>query len=262
MKILKHLRSDWFHYGFETLAVVVGILIAFALDNWNEDRKNEATEKEYITRLTYELKSDIQYYKEIREKFILKEERLKRIVVEWQSNKGYLSDSIQYINDYISAGDIGPWYSEPGIWTQLIQTGELKLIRDQELIDDLFTYYNSVKKVADNFLMHPMEMTNKAREKWIQAFKYENPDSFFYFKANNIYELGEYERIPNKEMYERIWDERDEYLGLFITIAFNSMHQHQNLQVIIELGQSLLVNLESKHLKHTSRQQSTKMTAI
>jgi hypothetical protein len=40
MKIFKHLRSDWFRYGFETLAVIVGILIAFALDNWNEERKS------------------------------------------------------------------------------------------------------------------------------------------------------------------------------------------------------------------------------
>ena len=31
MKIFKHLRSEWFRYGFETLAVVVGILAAFAL---------------------------------------------------------------------------------------------------------------------------------------------------------------------------------------------------------------------------------------
>jgi hypothetical protein len=31
MKIFKHLRSEWFRYGFETLAVVIGILAAFAL---------------------------------------------------------------------------------------------------------------------------------------------------------------------------------------------------------------------------------------
>jgi len=38
MKIIKHLRSDWFRYGFETIAVVVGILVAFSLENWNEKR--------------------------------------------------------------------------------------------------------------------------------------------------------------------------------------------------------------------------------
>lgn len=32
------MKTDWFRYGFETIAVVVGILVAFALDNWNEER--------------------------------------------------------------------------------------------------------------------------------------------------------------------------------------------------------------------------------
>lgn len=39
MSVLKHLKTDWFRYGFETLAVVVGILIAFALENRNEERQ-------------------------------------------------------------------------------------------------------------------------------------------------------------------------------------------------------------------------------
>ena len=38
MKFLKHLRTDWFKYGFETMAVIVGILAAFALDNWNSEQ--------------------------------------------------------------------------------------------------------------------------------------------------------------------------------------------------------------------------------
>lgn len=45
MKIIKHLRSDWFRYGFETIAVIVGILVAFGLDNWSENRKSQ---KEFL----------------------------------------------------------------------------------------------------------------------------------------------------------------------------------------------------------------------
>jgi hypothetical protein len=41
MRVFKHLRSDWFRYGFETLAVIVGILIAFALENWRDIKKEE-----------------------------------------------------------------------------------------------------------------------------------------------------------------------------------------------------------------------------
>ena len=36
MKIINHLKTDAFRYGFETIAVVAGILVAFALDYGNE----------------------------------------------------------------------------------------------------------------------------------------------------------------------------------------------------------------------------------
>jgi len=39
MTIIKHVRSNWLHFGFETLAVVVGILIAFSIENWKVGRR-------------------------------------------------------------------------------------------------------------------------------------------------------------------------------------------------------------------------------
>ena len=59
MKILKHLKSDWFRYGFETLAVVVGILIAFALENWNAERKLLKTERNILIELQSNLNTNI-----------------------------------------------------------------------------------------------------------------------------------------------------------------------------------------------------------
>ena len=58
MKILKHLRTDWFRYGFETLAVVVGILVAFALDNWNENRTIRKTEQLLLGNLKLEIEAN------------------------------------------------------------------------------------------------------------------------------------------------------------------------------------------------------------
>jgi len=55
MKILKHLRSDWFRYGFETLAVIVGILIAFALESWNDSQKVKKEEHEILVNLLNDL---------------------------------------------------------------------------------------------------------------------------------------------------------------------------------------------------------------
>ena len=58
MKIFKHLRSEWFRYGFETLAVVIGILTAFALENWNEERKEGKIALAYQRALVTDLALD------------------------------------------------------------------------------------------------------------------------------------------------------------------------------------------------------------
>ena len=47
-KIIKHFKNNWYRYGLETLVVIVGILVAFTLNSWNEARKNRALEKAYI----------------------------------------------------------------------------------------------------------------------------------------------------------------------------------------------------------------------
>lgn len=53
------MKSDWFRYGFETLAVVVGLLVAFALDNWNEERKSVAQSKVFLHHMASNLGEDI-----------------------------------------------------------------------------------------------------------------------------------------------------------------------------------------------------------
>ena len=58
MKIIKHLRSDWFRYGFETIAVIVGILVAFSLENWKETRNVQKERIQIIHSLTAELALD------------------------------------------------------------------------------------------------------------------------------------------------------------------------------------------------------------
>lgn len=45
------LNKDWLKYGFETFAVLVGVLGAFALENWQDTLRDRKTEKEYIQNL-------------------------------------------------------------------------------------------------------------------------------------------------------------------------------------------------------------------
>jgi len=210
----------------EIVLVVIGILIALSINNWNQKLKNRGIEQAYINRLIKEVEKDTSYFKDIKRQFDFKESKIIRVISTWQIDNLRVVDSLQYINDFRSAGDINSWYIEPVTWTQLIQTGELKLIRDKELIDKLFDYYNSIKKVADNFNQYPMSMNIKAREQWTEPFVQEAYENF-----NNI---GDLKIIPNANVFEKIWRNRNKYFNDYAAIAIickNNKTHMNNLEV-------------------------------
>ena len=57
-KIFRHLKKDWYKYLIEILVVVVGILIAIALNNWNENNKLRMLEKASLIEISNALESD------------------------------------------------------------------------------------------------------------------------------------------------------------------------------------------------------------
>jgi len=222
----------------EIVLVVIGILIALSINNWNENRMNLATKRYYVERLAEEIKADIQYYKELRKSFLTKEKRLNRITEIWRSNSNYIPDSLQYINDFFQAANISTVYKRPVVWSELTQNGQLKLIQDKKLSSTLISYHSQVEIFSDNFVQHPLKMIMQARERQFIPFLYEDPDSYS--------PVEDVKNKPHNKVYERIWNDREEFLKLYLNIAKSSKAQAQFLQEIIQSGQNLLEQLESK----------------
>jgi len=59
-----YLKDNWLKYGFETVAIVVGILGAFALSTWHETRKEEEREKAYLLNLMVDLNGHLDNIEE------------------------------------------------------------------------------------------------------------------------------------------------------------------------------------------------------
>jgi len=57
-KILSILKQNWIKYGFETAVVTVGLLGAFALEGWRENRKEEKELLEIYSIISDDLNSD------------------------------------------------------------------------------------------------------------------------------------------------------------------------------------------------------------
>ena len=61
-KIFKTLKKKWAEYLLEIIVIMIGILGAFMLNNWNESRKDKSEEIEVLSQIRDVLKDDIEVF--------------------------------------------------------------------------------------------------------------------------------------------------------------------------------------------------------
>lgn len=150
MKLLKHLRTDWFKYGFETIAVVVGILAAFALDNWNEGRKQEILEIQYINGLKADLTSDTVYFSHrIADSELAIQDSNNQIRLMYQKQ-----ESLEEVKNLIT---LASWNSEQlttqnSTYIDLTNSGSLGMISNPVLRDLIINYYRENERASAHIM--------------------------------------------------------------------------------------------------------------
>ena len=235
--------SKYLKYAIgEILLVVIGILIALQVNNWNVQRINNNLEAEYLSQLIDGLNADISFFTDLQSAFSQKKEKTERLLGIWKSHDFFIPDSIQYINDFISAGDMYPWYNEPVTWTQLVQSGDLKILKDQDVVDGLFSYYSRMKKAAVNYDAYTNHLVNEARQNWVIPFTVKS-----YEKAVPPFTTAQ---VPSREVYVSIQGNISLYLPLYSAIAIacnvHAMECSGFIKDATDLAEQLKSTLQSK----------------
>ena len=130
--------------ALEILVVMAGILIAFQIDRWGEERRERAQEYDYLVRLKEDLQFEIgrmdmaMTYADARLTAVL-------LLEELAANP---SAAMAQPNAVPIALETATWLSFPEIsafvYTELQSTGGLALLRSQSLRRDLANYYTTV----------------------------------------------------------------------------------------------------------------------
>ena len=95
--ILTHLKSEWYKYGLETLVVIVGVLIAFALNDWNESRKERIEETRVLAEIQDVLSNDIGELEINISDFVVTKKRMKKLLSLLKQGYGDKADSIDVL---------------------------------------------------------------------------------------------------------------------------------------------------------------------
>lgn len=126
----------------EIILVVIGILIALQINNWNEDRKQENRRKEVTEALTLELNDVLNYTQSQVRMMDNRIELFTRILNEWDTLKPEQLP-IEMLRRYywhIHTGTLLKYNPQIGYYNSLINSGEIKLIPDSLVADLNYVY--------------------------------------------------------------------------------------------------------------------------
>jgi len=173
-KIRKALADDnkpikYLRYAIgEIILVVIGILIALGINNWNEERKNKLIESEYYCKLLADFELDRQNIAKLYKESEHKIETSKRLLLEL-NNKD--KDKSFLVNNYLQALRTNAFVPSKVAMSDLVSSGRLNLLTNDSLKNNLVRYYGELDK-----LLYQLEINrSKSLER---AFLYDDINQF------------------------------------------------------------------------------------
>lgn len=243
MSVLFKHKINWQYAVGEVILIFVGITMAIAFDNWNEDRK-EKSEKvrlgaEYIRSLYTSIRQDAITFKGWADSFALQEEWARYVGYILESKNRKIDDSLKFINHYRDASLHFVVRQQPLVWNELIRSGNQTLIEDRLLMSQLHAYYNDHNGFFENFFAVPYEKRMALRSIDQALFRIdENAD---YTEDNH------FETLPSRATYEAILKD-PEILGLIRSIVVSSGFQSKFLRdTLIEDAEKILAYMEATY---------------
>ncbi len=164
-RLLTTLYQKWPEYLLEILVIILGILLALYVEEWNEDRKDDEKGREYLLLLEEDLKSDttdlgesIRYYEQRMERL----GSLVRILRNESPMPMKTIDSL-FWNLYITINFV----ASTETFQSMISSGDWELITNQSIKTSYYKlnkqYNISYKYYDNNYVDYTLDFIVRAR---------------------------------------------------------------------------------------------------
>jgi len=136
----------------EIILVVIGILIALQINNWNEERKQHRLELVYLNRLQKELKKDIVTFSNEIQRLEKNNEKIVNFSNVLKDENYNDSVLVSLTNEYMIFGTTYPMFNpSTSTFEDLSSTGNLSVISNTEIRDSIVKHYEDYQFVELNF---------------------------------------------------------------------------------------------------------------
>ena len=198
----------------EIVLVVIGILIALQINNWNEARKIENMGKEYVQEIYRDLNIEIANIDVILNSLSNQYEGTKYVLSFLESTDKEIVDTILFTKSYWATTRLFIVDRDLNTFDKLMSSGQSALLRNDRLSGMLDSFYKNFDIRVLNFKEFPLQIRMDLRRAafplgTIRDFEYENEKD----KLTSSY-IDEY--LANEEVYEHL-------LSILRTCRYNTL---------------------------------------
>ncbi len=209
IKFFRHIRQrlltenktgKYFKYAIgEIVLVVIGILIALQINNWNQEHKQKALMITNIRSIGEEVQIDTDNIKKTIEILHDQSEAARFIIPTMESKDRIIEDSLKFILNF-NYFTITPMISErSNTWEILNSSGIISEFPDAELLKMLQNYYINFQEIVTNFKNSANPTRYEIRKLKYELFSDSEHRKFFPTKTP---------RVPGVDVYNSIFNDK------------------------------------------------------
>ncbi|WP_091424814.1 DUF6090 family protein [Formosa sp. Hel1_31_208] len=179
----KNKTGKYFKYAIgEIVLVVIGILIALQINNWNENRKIEQSGKEYIKEIYKDLKIEISNIDEILNSLSDQYNGTEYVLNVFESKNKVVKDTILFTKNHWAPSRLFIIERDLNTFDKLKSSGQSGLLKNDSLSNLLDKFYKNFDVRISNFKEYPLQIRMDYRRILfpignMKDFKYERRNS-------------------------------------------------------------------------------------
>lgn len=187
----------------EILLVVIGILIALQINNWNSNRIDRLKEREYLENFLEEMKKDSVFLNVYWEKDYPEKVAGLELARKYVKYGVEVNDTAAFFSAIGKGGKLSRTaiFEESSTYQDMISTGNLKLISNKDLQLQIIQYYTSISTTIthmDNLRGEYATFINSLVP--YNSQEYYQPDKSDYERALQKMKSDEFLSLSNQEL--------------------------------------------------------------
>jgi hypothetical protein len=209
-KIIEHLRAEWYKYLLEILVITIGILGAFALNQWNENQKARKEEAYFLDQMSKELVSDSIYLHNLKNNIAQKIPAIKKLLDALHqdvSDEEYKQAFLSYVNKVFFA----PYFvSNSATYDEMKSSGKINIISNKQLRNEIVTLYNHLKLterslIEENEFVRPQDIDLSYQKNLAKFLELQEGTFGRYINNSDILKTKKYKELLEANAANHHW---------------------------------------------------------